>query len=180
MLLRTLFILLLALPLALPAQEKKADAGSAQKQETRDESRKRHTYKLEFLITEFDGNKRIDSRGYSALLREDVNGRIRVGTRVPIRTGQGERLIVQYMDVGTNIDATVFYTDDASLRFNARFEFSSILATDGERPAEPTLRNVSAQSEALLPLGKQTLLFNLDEPNSKRSFQIQVTPTLVH
>ena len=46
-------------------------------------------------------------------------------------------------------------------------------------PNVPVVRQFRAESEVLLPFGKPTVLFTLDEPNSRRSFQVQVTATRV-
>ncbi len=44
---------------------------------------------------------------------------------------------------------------------------------------QPTVRNFRTENEVALPYAKPTVLFTLDEPNSKRTFQIQVTATKV-
>lgn len=191
MLLRMLLIATLALPLfAQTAQERKAGSPGFDGP----------VYKLEYIIAELQGGKRISAQDYSMLVQgaEPVRarwGKVRVGTRVPIETGTkaGETQF-QYMDVGVNIDAYCAPVQDTTnVLVETKVEVSSVvtekqpaigtgiggLAEPKTLSRQPTMRNFRTESLTTLPLGKQTLLFSLDEPNSNRAFQVLVTATHV-
>jgi hypothetical protein len=67
--------------------------------------------KLQIVLTEYDGNKKISSMPYSIpfiLARTPLTSSLRLGVRVPVNTTTsktGENSL-QYVDVGTNIDVS--------------------------------------------------------------------------
>jgi hypothetical protein len=173
--------LIVILPLALLAQEAPKPAPP----------KPTHVYKLDYLLTELEGGKRTDSKDYTMLLDGDrKTGRLRVGTRMPVAVGTSVdvpegRPQYQYMDLGVTIEATTQFATDTSLGLRTRVEVSSIamptaesgkVATIGSL-AQPIVRNLTGESEVTVPFNKPTTLFTLDEPNSKRSFQVQLTAT---
>src|SRR5438309_3958972 len=67
-------------------------------------------YKLDYVFSEVQNGKRVNSRSYSTLLHSGERGSIRLGNRLPISTGGsresgGNQLT--YMDIGVNIDCRV-------------------------------------------------------------------------
>src|SRR5688572_27366839 len=91
-------VVMLLFALAAPA--------SAQEEEKKPEApRVAVAYKIDFLLHEVEGGKRVNTREYSMLLRDGRRGSIRIGTRVPITLGDGKG--VQYMDVGFNLDCSL-------------------------------------------------------------------------
>jgi hypothetical protein len=166
--------LLVILPLALLAQEAPKPAPP----------KPTHVYKLNYVLTELEGGKKTDAKDYTVLLDSGRTGRLRVGTRIPVAIGAGEAKS-QYMDLGVVIEATTQSATDTSLGLRTRVEVSSIAmptaesgkATTISAPTQPIIRNFTGESEATVPFNKPTTLFTLDEPNSKRSFQVQLTAT---
>src|SRR6267142_1157619 len=55
-----------------------------------------HAYRLDFAVKELEGAKIVNTRQYSMNLQADDANEIKIGTRVPVETGQGQ---FQYMDV---------------------------------------------------------------------------------
>jgi len=174
--------LLVILPLALLAQEAPKPAPP----------KPTHVYKLDYLLTELEGGKKTDSKDYTVLLDGDRTGRLRVGTRIPVTVGTpvdvpGGRPQYQYMDLGVIIEATARpgSLTDNTLGLRTRVEASSIATPTAESGkaatigslAQPIVRNFTGESDVTVPFNKPTTLFTLDEPNSKRSFQVQLTPT---
>jgi len=167
--------LIVILPLALLAQEAPKPAPP----------KPAHVYKLDYVFTELEGGKKTDSKNYTLLLDSDrKTGRLRVGTRMPVATGAGEAKW-QYMDLGVTIEANTLSATDTSLGLRNRVEVSSIAMPAAESgkaasigaPTQPIIRNFTGESEVTVPFNKPTTLFTLDEPNSKRSFQVQLTAT---
>ena len=173
--------LLVILPLALLAQESPKPAPP----------KPAHVYRLDYVLTELEGGKKTDSKDYTVLLDGDrKTGRLRVGTRIPVTVGTpvdvpGGRPQYQYMDLGVIIEATTQSATDTSLGLRTRVEVSSIAMPTAESgkaatigsSTQPIIRNFTGESDVTVPFNKPTMLFTLDEPNSKRSFQVQLTAT---
>src|SRR5271154_1290922 len=60
-----------------------------------------HAYRLDFAVKELEDGKVVNARQYSMNLQADDANEIKIGTRVPVETGEGKQF--QYIDVGTNI-----------------------------------------------------------------------------
>src|ERR1041385_8106336 len=60
-----------------------------------------HAYRLDFSVKELEDSKVINSRQYSMNLQAEDANEIKIGTRVPVETGEGHQF--QYVDVGTSI-----------------------------------------------------------------------------
>lgn len=158
---------MLAVPIVAQEPRKDAQAGPD------------HIYRLDYVIAELEGGKRAEARDYSMVVENGRPGRIRIGTRVPIATGTSKEGVTQwqYMDVGVNIDAQAWNRTDTAVRLQTKIETTSVVAHAGG--SQPTTRQFRTENDTMVPFGKSTTLFTVDEPNSKRSFQVQVTVTRV-
>jgi type II secretory pathway component GspD/PulD (secretin) len=145
------------------------------------------TYKLAFVLNEFENGKKVNSRSYSMLALEDRRGQFRVGSRVPVATGSvsgGSSSTVntqfQYLDVGVNIDCRVTGTED-NLALDGTVEVSQISMPSQSPGAlnQPVIRQSKTAFGAGVPVGKQTLLATLDEVDAPRHMEIEVTATKV-
>jgi uncharacterized lipoprotein NlpE involved in copper resistance len=139
-----------------------------------------HAYRLNFLVDEMEDGKKINAREYSMNLNAGDNNEIRIGTRVPFEQKQGE---YTYLDVGTNIwcqlkdrsDLT-WLGNDVSLR--VRSEISNFALPEQQRQNDrPLLRQLKIDASTVAVLGKPVVLGSVDDPNSKRQFQLEVTVT---
>jgi hypothetical protein len=158
--------MLFALTLPAPAQDKKDEP-------------MRNVYKLEFTVFELENGKRINERSYMLQLSDDRRGTsTRVGTRVPITVGPEKG--IQYMDVGLKIDANFQSADDAAITLLINFETSGFAVPEqSTQSGTPVLRNVSEQTAAKAAYGKPTLVSSIDDVNSKRRLQLELTATRV-
>src|SRR5205807_7489465 len=68
-----------------------------------------HPYRVDFLITELDEAKKVNSRHYSMLLNAGNWNQIKIGTRVPVSPTQGS---FQYIDLGTSINCKLIESGD--------------------------------------------------------------------
>jgi hypothetical protein len=147
-------------------------------------------YHLEFALNELEDGKRINTRQYGmdlVALRQEDRGYVRdlardkdikIGTRVPVETEQGK---VEYMDIGTSIRCQMF-EDETGLSLYARAEVSSLVPhTDTDiyhsSTRDPILRQLSIEAATAITPGKLTSLGTVDDPDSKRQFQLEVTVT---
>ncbi|HEV3513325.1 MAG TPA: hypothetical protein VGS05_16570 [Candidatus Sulfotelmatobacter sp.] len=148
-------------------------------------------YHLDFALNELEDGKKINTRQYAmdllavrqtdpSYIRDmgDNYKSLKIGTRVPVETEQGK---VEYMDIGTSISCRM-REDEMGLSLEARAEISSLIPrsqADAYRPntVDPILRQVSIQSATAITPGKLTALGTVDDPDSKRQFQLEVTVT---
>lgn len=136
-------------------------------------------YKVNFLIYEIADGKRTNERNYSLPVRtqEGRASSLKVGDRLPITGKEGQ---IQYFDVGLSIDCNVTEQMD-KLIVSSSLEISSIVLP--EQPGSevrsatgnPVVRQVKQYFTALVSPGKPTLLTSIDDINSKKRLQVEVT-----
>lgn len=133
-------------------------------------------YRIEFNVRELENGKRLNSRTYMMMAEDKEWARIRVGNRVPIQTaGQS----FQYHDVGMNIDCRPYERDDGVLLI-IQVEFSSVVPqTQGGSTPNPVFRTDRSEVQSIVALGKPTLVASIDDVDSVRRFEIEVTATKV-
>lgn len=147
-------------------------------------------YRLKFALNELDDGKKINTRQYAmnlVALRQEDRGEIRelsgfksikIGTRVPIEIESGK---VEYIDVGTSIRCRMI-EDETGLSLEAHGEVSSLVPhadTDlyHSNTRNPILRQLSIDAVTAITPGELTTLGTVDDPDSKRQFQLEVTVT---
>jgi hypothetical protein len=149
-------------------------------------------YHLDLTLNELENGKKINTRQYAMdLIAEttgpangivrDFTGRgkeIKIGTRVPIEADQGK---LEYMDIGTRIWCRLL-EEETGLSLDVRAEVSSLVPrsdTDIYHPAsrDPIVRQIEIQASTAIAPGKLTSLGTVDDPDSKRQFQLEVTAT---
>jgi hypothetical protein len=103
--------------------------------------------KVQIVFTEFEGDKKTKSLPYvmyvnapdSTELRAGWT-KFRIGSRLPIYAGKNE---MQYLDVGTNVDARAAYTGDSHILLQLILERSWV---DGE-VSVPIMKSDSSSSD---------------------------------
>jgi type II secretory pathway component GspD/PulD (secretin) len=107
---------------------------------------------------------------------------IKIGTRVPVVSGTGSKPVetqYQYVDVGTNIWAQLRDRGDEWVLV-VRSEVSNLDTTSNPEQVgvnAPVIRQIKISGSTLLVVGKPILIGSMDDPNSKRQFQLEVTIT---
>ncbi len=134
-------------------------------------------YRLDFAINEVEDGKKINSRQYSMNLTTLKPGEIKIGSRVPVETGEGKGEF-QYLDVGTSISAQIRQTREQN-GLVVEADLSSFAPDENSerRNFRPIVRQVKMGGSVMLPLTKPLVLDAADDPNSKRQFQLEVTVT---
>jgi hypothetical protein len=131
-----------------------------------------HAYRLDFSVRELEEGKTINTRQYSLNLNADDSNEIKIGTRVPVESGQGQ---YQYMDVGTSIWCRIGERPDG-IPVSVKAEISNFAIPDHES-GHPVIRQLKINASTLALLGKPMIIGSVDDPNSKRQFQLEVTVT---
>lgn len=133
-------------------------------------------FRLDFALYETEDGKTINMRHYSMNLVPGFgpSNEIKIGTRVPVETQKGE---MQYIDVGTNIWSRMVEKGD-SLQLEVRADLSNFANPEQEnRTTMPLLRQLHISASTVAAIGKPVVVGVVDDPNSKRQFQLEVTVT---
>jgi hypothetical protein len=132
-------------------------------------------YRLDFSVNELEDGKKINTRQYSMNLNSDGSNELKIGSRVPVQSKQGE---FEYIDVGTSIWSKIEDRNGA-VDVSVRAEISNFANPEQTSGHEmlPLLRQLKISAGTLALLGKPTLIGSVDDPNSKRQFQLEVTAT---
>jgi hypothetical protein len=162
------------------AQETAPSKDAAQTEpatETRQKEQKPlEAYHLDLAINELEDGKRINSRQYSLNLNSNDSNNLEIGTKVPVEVKEGE---LHYIDVGTSIFARI-EEHRGQTELTVRAEVSNFATPEqgqDKRDPHPALRQLKISGSTLLPLGKPMVIGSVDDPNSKRTFQLEVTVT---
>ena len=134
-------------------------------------------YRLDFAIREMEGEKLLDTRNYSLWAQAGAgrSEKMTAGSEVPYSSGQGS---TNYRKVGVSINCMLTETDgNPSLWLN--LEMSGVAPSEkGEDlPSPVVFRSVSISAAAVLTPGKSTMISSVDDPATKRRFQVDVTAT---
>jgi hypothetical protein len=148
-------------PKAVPEAEKTASA-----------------YRVEFTISEVEAGKKINTRQYSMNLSAGDNHEIKIGTRVPFEQKPGE---FTYIDVGTTIWCRLRDREDApwlgnDVLLTVKSEISNFAVPDQQgQNVRPLLRQMKIEASTTAQLGKPLVVGSVDDPNSRREFELEVT-----
>jgi hypothetical protein len=160
-----------------------SDAPTPKASETKTETAS-VTYRLTYTLTELDGSKHLGTQHFSLTVNPGKDGRIRLGSKVPIVTGSAKpdnpaQAQVQYQDIGLTIWArakdfsTGVFVDSEVDQTGVSEEPSNVGRGD------PVIRQARLQNTALLTLGKPVMLGSLDVPGSTRHLDIEVVLEVV-
>jgi 3D (Asp-Asp-Asp) domain-containing protein len=136
-----------------------------------------HAYRLDFSVNELEDGKKINTRQYSLNLNADDANEIKIGTRVPV---EAEHESFQYMDVGTSIWCIIRERAD-SIPLSVRADISNFAVPDqaSGHESRPIVRQFKINASTLAQVGKLMVVGSVDDPNSKRQFQLEVTVSKV-
>lgn len=165
----------LALVLALPLSGLVLPAPAVAEEPASRQERPKSTFRLDYVLSETEGGKRTNERTFSMTVNEGSQGQLRSGTRVPITVGDKG---VQYMDVGLKISGRATERD-GDLTLDSEIEMSTFAIPEqaSEAKGNPILRTVSQSLSTRPALGKVTVLSTLDDLNSRKRMQVEVTVT---
>jgi hypothetical protein len=151
------------------AQASPASAEKAEKKEARVYT----TYMLTYNIYEVENGKRVNTRTHKIVLSDNnASAESKSEMRVPLPNTSP----VEYVNTGMVIRARLQRTDaEPLLTTNMRMEF---LAGDETQPAtRPVLHTAEAEAVGNVKLDKPTLLAGIEEQQSKKNYQVEVTVT---
>ena len=136
-----------------------------------------HAYRLDFSVNELEDGKKINTRQYSMNLTAGDADEIKIGTRVPVDSGPGT---FQYLDVGTNIWCRIVERAEG-IPLTVRADVTNLALSDqaSGHDSHPIVRQFKINASTLAQVGKPMVVGSVDDPNSKRQFQLEVTVSKV-
>ena len=141
-------------------------------------------YRLDFSFNEVVDGKSVNTRHYSMNLTAGNADEIKIGTRVPVATGSSSNNSMptqyQYMDIGTQIWSQLRERgDDLILVVRGEVSNLDVGTGTGEHSGAlpPVVRQIKINGDTLLVVGKPIVIGSVDDPNSKKQFQLEVTVT---
>ena len=133
-------------------------------------------YRIELNVREVEDGKRLNSRNYLMVIKDDDWSRMRVGNRVPYQSGSTQ---YQYTEVGMSVDCRPRDLGD-SIGLTIRVEFSGLAPQTPPTPTgAPVFRTDKVDIESVVTPGKPTLVGSMDDVLSNRRYEIEVTATKV-
>jgi len=133
-------------------------------------------YRLEFNVREVENGKRSNSRNYMMMAEDRDWAKIRVGNRVPYQTAEKQ---YQYTNVGFSIDCRP-REQEGGVALEIIVDFSTVAPQSEAAPSfNPVFRSNRTEVQAVVALGKPTVVTSLDDVESNRHYEIEVTATKV-
>jgi hypothetical protein len=134
-------------------------------------------YHVDISINELDDGKKINTRHYSINVTDDDPAKeLKIGTRVPVDSEQGK---FDYLDVGTSIFCHMITRQPGSLSLQVKAEISNFAVPDpaARGTGAPLIRQMTIAGGTLVIPDKPIVIGSVDDPNSKRQYQLEVTIT---
>ena len=190
LLIAPLMLLVLTAPVAR-AQEGRVPESSAETSSAQSQT----TLKVQIVITEYSGTQKVSNLPYTIYIVDSGNhpnqGSVRMGTKVPIRTGSfktpNDTISDQYtyQDVGTNIDCRLVAPTGTDGRYHLTFsiERSSVVSSTGSdiKPGEaiptgqPLIRNFQDSFDVVLRDGQTLEGSSSVDPATGNVMKVDVT-----
>jgi hypothetical protein len=134
-----------------------------------------NVYRLDFALSEFVDGKKVNTRNYTVTAREDEMNKLRSGVRYPVAAATADKSTqFQYIDVGVSIDCRVVERG-GYLELNAVIDSSDIEGADVHRAPNVMDQPVIGQMKS--DIRSSTMVSSMEDPASKRRFQLDVTAT---
>ena len=184
----SLLVMILIAACLMPLVLKNAAGQESGNKPAAEASEPGHAYRVDFLVSELEEGKKINTRQYAINLNSGEGDELKIGTRVPVEVKQGE---IQYLDVGTNIWCRLRDSQNSApsehglkelswlkndVMLNLKAELSNFAVPDQQADRmRPAIRQMKIESSTIAVVGKQMVVGMVDDPNSKRQFQLEVT-----
>jgi hypothetical protein len=140
-------------------------------------------YKLAFTVYELEDGKRTNQRNYMLMGKPGWHpSTLRIGTRVPVFT---EDKKMQYVDAGLDIRCDLKEQKGAKLQADCDIGIGSFIPSDqvsnsgNSGPSAPVLRSTRTNTSSLLTPGKSAVIALVDDVNSTKRIQVELTATKV-
>ena len=118
----------------------------------------------------------MNSRNYMMMAEDGSFARVRVGNKVPYQVAEKQ---YQYNNVGMNIDCRP-HEQQEGVALDITVDFSSVAPQSERAPSfNPIFRSDRTEVQTVVQFSKPTLVTSLDDVESNRRYEIEVTATKV-
>jgi hypothetical protein len=138
-------------------------------------------YKMAFSIYELQEGKKINQRDYSLLLEANDRGAntLKIGTKVPIDAANGG---TTYADVGFELRCSAIETVNGKLAVGVDITITNFAVPEQNTDprtagSRPVLRGVTQRVGTVVTPGKPQILTSMDDVNSNKRMQVELTAT---
>jgi hypothetical protein len=135
-------------------------------------------YRLDIAINELEDGKKVNTRHYSINTTSDSTPQVlQIGTRVPVLAGEKGST---YLNVGTRITARIApWVTPMTLNVSADISSFALPeeASKTNLTQNPLLRQIEIEGTVPIVTDKPTVVGVVDDPGSKREYQLEVTVT---
>jgi hypothetical protein len=144
------------------------------------EPRMTAVYKLDFVIAEVEDGKRVNSRTYTLMAKDNAWATTNASTRVPVTTGTGGTggQQIQYTDVGLSLRFR-FREEGDYVIVEGNTNIESFAIPEQATSGMPVTRRISSDVAAAVVPGKPTIISSVDDTNTKKRYQVEVTATKI-
>ena len=168
----------------LPSPQLCAQEKAQEKPKTEERAKPAIPVKVQFVLAEYDGDKKISSMPYSFVAMADVNRvSLRTGVRIPIELDTKDQKTT-YLDVGTNIDCGVTSEQEGRFSLSMAFERSAVYPSSsaGDEKMEvirpngmPLIRQFRASENLILKDGQTVESILSTDPLNGHVLRLSIT-----
>jgi hypothetical protein len=135
-------------------------------------------YRIDFKIQESEGDRKLNARLYSVVTEPHQTARVSIGKPAPVQAQSESASETKPPASSSNsrsIEVRVITETERTLELSVETEFSgdNVRESGG---SSPVLKN---RMNLMVELGKPTVITRIDDPNSDRSFTIELTTTRI-
>lgn len=177
---KTILVLILASSLFAQQPEKNNPEQASKKDATPEQKLPETFYKLSFAMYELQDGRKTNERDYIVVGKTNSrpSARIVITTRVPVHMDEAK---LQYVDAGLDLNCSLKEKTDNKLEAECEVGISEFVRAE-QLPAAgtvsaPILRKTITDSSVPLTPGKSELLARIDDINSTKRTQIEITAT---
>ncbi len=145
-------------------------------------------YRLDFKVSESQGDKKLRSRVYSLVTEGRDTSALSIERQAPKQSqseAASENKQSQDAAGGRNIECRILSENERTIELHVEVAFSNSGTREPEKDekaglnglANPVPTQLRVKDHVTLELGKATVISVLDDPESERTFQIEVTAT---
>lgn len=129
-----------------------------------------------FTLTEFDHDKKVNSRSFEMLSRDRENSNLNTGSRVPIVSANSKDKDIQYIDIGLVVNIEYSLRQDGRLDIAVVLNLSNIASPAGESQSftPPIIRQTHSAINAVIVPDTPTILNHIEDPNSGHAYELSV------
>jgi hypothetical protein len=147
-------------------------------------------YRLDFKLNESEGGKKLRSRSYSLATDGRETAKLSIGKPTPSPSpndASSDKKQAPDTIAGRNIECHISAESERTIELFVDAAFTNFKMRDsgkddnaslsGAASPDPTLLHI--RDRAILELGKPTVIGMVDDPDSERTFQLEVTATRI-